>query len=246
MNDADIKGFFVQQSEREYGGLETKINSLERKVQSIRKGTKGPEPGVLGDQFAKVAKEIEEARKRDFFSSPAGETVKKRMLALEIGLRTAGRKTPEEATSIPMRRAQDYQGRTWITRKNPFVDRMASAWLIRRFIDGKASFKFIDEREIPNSGSNAATFDVRGGEFTHVGDLCTFEVLVRSFAIKDKAVKKIAEIVHDLDVKDEKYGKPETTGVEDILSGLRKTAKNDTDGLERGIAVFEMLYQSKS
>ena len=80
----------------------------------------------------------------------------------------------------------------------------------------------------------------------HVGDLCTFEVLVKSFGIKDKAVKKIAEVVHDLDVRDDKYGKPETTGVEDILAGIRKTAKNDADGLERGMAAFEMLYQSKS
>ena len=94
--------------------------------------------------------------------------------------------------------------------------------------------------------TSTVAFDVRGGEFTHVGDLCTFEVLVKSFRIKDKAVKKIAEIVHDLDVKDEKYGKPETAGVEDILSGIRKTAKNDADGLERGMAVFEMLYQSKT
>lgn len=71
-------------------------------------------------------------------------------------------------------------------------------------------------------------------------------MLVKSFGIKDKAIKKIAEIVHDLDVKDEKYGKPETAGVEEIIAGIRKTAKNDTDGLERGMAVFEMLYQSKT
>lgn len=122
---------------------------------------------------------------------------------------------------------------------------MASAWLIKRFIDPKASFVFIEEREIASLDKKAAAFDVRGAEFTHVGDLCTFEVLVKSFGIKDKAVKKIAEIVHDLDVKDDKYGKPEATGVEDILSGIRKTAKNDADGLERGMAAFEMLYQSK-
>jgi hypothetical protein len=71
-------------------------------------------------------------------------------------------------------------------------------------------------------------------------------VLVNSFEIKDKAVKKISEIVHDLDVKDDKYGNPETAGVEEILAGIRKTAKNDADGLERGMAAFEMLYQSKT
>jgi hypothetical protein len=140
----------------------------------------------------------------------------------------------------------DYQGKVWVTRKNPFVDRMASAWLIKRFIDPKASFAFIDERDIASLDNTSVAYDVRGAAFTHLGDLCTFEVLVKSFGIKDKAVKRIAEIVHDLDVKDDKYHKPETAGVEDILAGIRKTAKNDTDGLERGMAVFEMLYQSKS
>ena len=123
---------------------------------------------------------------------------------------------------------------------------MASAWLIKRFIDPKASFTFIDERDIGSLDNTTVAFDVRGAVFTHVGDLCTFEVLVKSFGIKDKAVKKIAEIVHDLDVKDEKYNKPEAAGVEDILAGIRKTAKNDADGLERGMAAFEMLYQSKT
>jgi hypothetical protein len=123
---------------------------------------------------------------------------------------------------------------------------MASAWLIKRFIDPKASFVFIDERGIASLGNTTVAFDMRGAAFTHVGDLCTFEVLVKSFGIKDKAVKKISEIVHDLDVKDDKYGKPETAGVEDILAGIRKTAKDDADGLERGMAAFEMLYQSKS
>jgi hypothetical protein len=123
---------------------------------------------------------------------------------------------------------------------------MASAWLIKQFIDPKASFTFIDERELSGLGDKAVAFDVRGGEFTHIGDLCTFEVLVRSFGVRDRAVRKIAEIVHDLDVKDEKYGKPEAAGVEEILSGIRKTAKSDADALERGMAAFEMLYQSKT
>ena len=123
---------------------------------------------------------------------------------------------------------------------------MASAWLIKRFIDPKASFVFIDDLNVTSIDKNRVAFDMRGGAFTHVGDLCTFEVLVRSFGIKDKAVKKIAEIVHDLDVKDDKYGKPEAAGVEDILAGIRKTAKNDADGLGKGMAAFEMLYQSKT
>jgi hypothetical protein len=246
MADADIRGLFIMQADQEYHRLEKALDVLERKIQSIRKGTKSEDGKHLADQITKFTKEFERVAKRDFFNSSTGQAMKKRIQMLEAGVRDAGNKAPETKASIMARRTQDYQGKIWATRKNPFVDRMASAWLVNRFIDPKASFTFIDERDIASLDSTAVAFDVRGAAFTHVGDLCTFEVLVKSFGIKDKAVKKIAGIVHDLDVKDDKYGLPETTGVEDILTGIRKTATSDIDGLERGMAVFEMLYQSKS
>jgi hypothetical protein len=246
MTDADIRLLFTAQADQEYHLLEKSLDALERKVQSIRKGTKSEEGKRLADQGAKLSKEFEDIGKRDFFDSSTGQAMKKRIQALEAGLRDTGKKSPEEAASVTARRTQDYQSKIWATRKNPFVDRMASAWLIRRFIDPKATFAFIDEREVSNLDKSTVVFDVRGGEFTHVGDLCTFEVLVKSFGIRDKAVKKMAEVVHDLDVKDDKYGKPETAGVEEILAGIRRTVKDDADGLERGMVVFEMLYQSKT
>jgi hypothetical protein len=246
MSNADIRTLFIQQSEQEYKKLEKKTEVLERKIQSVRKGTKDNERESLSGQMGKLWKEFEEISKRDYFSAPAGQIMKRRIQTLATSMRDAGRTGREETPSIVLRRLQDYQGRRWATRKKPFVDRMASAWLIKRFIDPKASFVFIDERNIPSLDKSTVTFDARGAAFSHVGDLCTFEVLVKSFGIKDKAVKKIAEIVHDLDVKDDKYGTTEATGVDDILSGIRKSAKSDNDGLERGIAVFEMLYRSKT
>jgi hypothetical protein len=246
MANADIRQLFITQIDQEYHRQEKAVDVLERKIQSIRKGTKNEEGKRLADQAAKLTNEFEDTGKRDFFNSSAGQIMKNRIQELEAGLRDAGKKYPEAAASVKTRRTQDYQGKIWATRKNPFVDRMASAWLIRRFIDPKATFAFIEEREASNLEKSTVAFDMRDGEFTHVGDLCTFEVLVKSFGIKDKAVKKMAEVVHDLDVKDEKYGKPETTGVEDILAGIRKTATSDADGLERGMAAFEMLYQSKA
>ena len=246
MTDADIRRLFTTQADQEYHKLEKALDALERKIQSIRKGTKNEEGKRLSDQIAKLTKEFAGVAKHDFFDSSTGQTMQQRIQALEAAVRDAGKKAPEKEASIMARRMQDYQGKIWATRKNPFVDRMASAWLIKRFIDPKASFTFLNERDIASRGNTSVAFDVRGAAFTHVGDLCTFEVLVKSFGIKDKAVKKIAEIVHDLDVKDDKYGKPEATGVEDILAGIRKTAKNDADGLERGMAAFEMLYQSKT
>ena len=246
MSEAEIRKLFTAQAEQEYRKLAKPIDVLERKVQSIRKGSKGEEAKRLADQAAWLEKEFDEIVRHDFFSSAAGRDIRQRLQELETGLRDAGKKTQADSLSVVARNVQDFQGRTWSTRKSPFVDRMASAWLIRRFIDPNASFAFVEEREAASLSAGMIAFDVRGGEFTHVGDLCTFEVLVRSFGIKDKAVKRIAEIVHDLDVRDDKYGKPEATGVEDILSGIRKTAKSDADGLERGMAAFEMLYQSKS
>jgi hypothetical protein len=132
-----------------------------------------------------------------------------------------------------------------VTRRDPFIDRMASAWLIRKFIDPAASFGFIDEQEAAAGGGDAVAFDIRGGEFTHVDDLCTFEVLLRSFDLKHPALVKIAEIVHDLDVRDERYRRAEAAGVEEILEGVRRIASGDADALEHGIAVFEMLYAAK-
>jgi len=245
MTDSDIRRLFTTQADQEYNRLEKALDVLERKIQSVSTGTKSEEGKRFVSQAAKFRKEFDEVLKRDFFESSTGLTMKKRIQAVEAGLQDAGKKSPEEAASVRARRTQDYLGKIWATRKNPFVDRMASAWLIKRFIDPKAVFTFIDEREAASLDNATFTFDIRGAAFTHVGDLCTFEVLVKSFAIKDKAVKKIAEIVHDLDVKDDKYGKAEAAGVEDILAGIRKTAKNDADGLERGMTAFEMLYQSK-
>jgi hypothetical protein len=218
---------------------------LERKVQSIRKGTKLHDKRSLSDLFGRLLRDFEDIGKRDFFSAERGRSVGGRVRQLEAALKGLDKEGSEEKQVILAKKASLYQKRVWITRTRPFVDRMASAWLIRRFIDKAAVFQFIEEREL-SARKDAVAFDMRGGEFTHHGDLCTFEVLVKAFGIKDKAVKKIAQLVHDMDVKDDKYGNAEATGVEDILSGIRKTAQDDTDALERGMAVFEMLYQSRT
>ncbi len=245
MDEGDIRELFLRQAEKEYRGIERHIDALERKFQSAKKGTTGL-AAALGGELSKLKKEFDAAQGRDFFGSPAGDVFLKRIRVLEGGLKSVEQKKPEQPVRIEQKQIRNYQGRTWATRKNPFVDRMASAWLIRKFIDPKASFKFMDERGLAKVGDRTVAFDVRGGEFTHAGDLCTFEVLVKSFGIKDKAVRKLAEIVHDLDVKDEKYGNPETAGLEEILTGIRKSLKDDAAALEQGMRAFEMMYQSKS
>jgi hypothetical protein len=153
-------------------------------------------------------------------------------------------KKPEKLISL--RDRKDFQRRIWVTRKRPHVDRMASAWLIRKFIDKEAVFEFIEENEIPHPKKEYIPFDMKNGEFTHQGDLCTFEVLMKAFKLKDKALNKLAEIVHVIDLKDEKYRALEANGVEEIIKGIRKTSPDDKEVLEKGMTLFEMLYASKT
>jgi hypothetical protein len=150
---------------------------------------------------------------------------------------------PVEGTepSRPPLDAAKHRGRTWVTRTGVKVDRMASAWLIRKLIDPEARFKFVPAKGYrPEPGE--LRFDMFEAEFTHEGDLCTFEVLVQRFGIGDRAVRAIAEIVHDLDVKDAKYGREEAAGVGQLVAGIAAAHPDDEARLARGAALFDDLY----
>ena len=154
------------------------------------------------------------------------------MLEAERPSSSAPQMEPATATVKP--------GATWVTRENVFVDRIASAWLIRRFIDPEATFRFVAARRYtPRAGE--LRFDMFEAEFTHVGDDCTFETLLRRFAISDVALRAIADIVHDIDCKDDLYHRPETTGVAALLRGIVAAVPTDEARLERGFVVFDDL-----
>jgi hypothetical protein len=132
-------------------------------------------------------------------------------------------------------------GRVWVTRQGVFVDRIASAWLIRRFIDKRARFKFVGGQQY-RPQKDELRFDMVGAEYTHVGEDCTFQTLLARFSLVDPALVAIGELVHDIDCKDEKYGRPETTGVFGLLRGIALNTADDTVRLQRGYAVFDNLY----
>lgn len=134
-------------------------------------------------------------------------------------------------------------GATWVTRAGIKIDRIASAWLVRRFLDPDARFRFVDARTWKRRAGEIA-FDMTGGDYTHVGDRCTFETLTAAFAVRDRAVQRIAEIVHDIDLKDEKFGRPEAAGVRQVLEGILSAYPKDEQRLERGFALFDDLYRS--
>jgi hypothetical protein len=158
---------------------------------------------------------------------------------------------PPQDSKAPPRRSQskgpqgaprEYQNRTWVTRPRPGVDRFSSAWLIRRFIDPAAEFVFASS---PDRIPDAVPFDMyQSGGFKHEGERCTFEVLQDRFGIKDPAVTRIAEIVHDLDLKDDRFKSIHAPTIGNLVEGLRASHPDDAQLLAQGIAVFEALYLS--
>jgi hypothetical protein len=189
-----------------------------------------------------VARELEEAWReleaRTFFATPRQEEVRHMLDRIERRLRDRGRRPP----SPPEGRldASAFRGRVWATRPRPGIDRMASGWLIRRFIDRQARFRFSDGP----ARRNEVPFDTFGAEFSHHGPSCTFEVLVRRFGIRAREVAWLGRIVHDLDFKDDRFGPPEAAGVGRLVEGLRQAYADDHELLERGMAMIDALARS--
>ena len=171
----------------------------------------------------------------DFFESPLQKRVQ------ELLTRAETPATPlEKAARV---NAREYVGRVWVTRPRPGIDRAASAWLIRRFIDKKARFTFAPEEHIPRE---AVPFDMFHGGFGHRGEDCTFETLQKIFRIRDKKVGVIGQIIHDADLLDEKFGRKEGLGVDEVLNGWATQRIPDSELLKRGIQLIEALYSSVS
>lgn len=190
--------------------------------------------------LVKLRRRLAEVVAIDFFGAPGREAATGLVSGLEA--RLTDKDSTLGADSARTFRREDFLGKTWVTRKGIYVDRMASAWLIRRFIDPDARFKFVPPKGYkPLPGE--LRFDMFEAEFTHEGDRCTLEVLIQRVGLDDSALIPIAEIVHDIDLKDSKFGRQDTIGIERLIAGIAMTHKDDEARLERGCAVFNDLYE---
>jgi hypothetical protein len=199
-------------------------------------------------ELARLKRRTSDVAAIDFFGAPARADAEEALGRLEMRVRSAA---PTESTAAASRVAvrapldpREVRNRTWVTREGVFVDRMASAWLIRRFIDADAKFAFAPAQTyIPKPGE--LRFDMFEAEFTHEGDRCTFETLIARFGLEtDTSLRALAEIVHDIDVKDAKYARVEAAGVERLVAGMAAKYTADVDRLEHGAAAFDALYES--
>jgi len=180
----------------------------------------------------KVRKRFEEISGIDFFGAPGKREVMNLMKEMERGLR---KDTQQVAAG------EGFQGRRWTTRKGIKIDRTACCWLITRFIDPRAEFSFVDPNQYVHR-EGELRFDMFEGEFSHEGDHCSFEVLMERCGVQAPGLRAVAEIVHDLDMKDTKYGRPEAAGVAAMIEGLGLRHADDHKRMAEGLILFDALH----
>jgi hypothetical protein len=218
----ELERRFADARTRDYNGLIVELNKIKRA--SIGTG-----------QLARLRRHFQEIVAIDFFNSPMRSRTES--LLARIAEPTA------PPVAFVRRFKKKFQKRTWVTRPRPGIDRVSSAWLIEKFIDRAAKFAFADD---PKNISGSVPFDMFHADgFGHRGDDCTFETLRKEFAIRDPKVATIAEVVHDADLDDGKFGRTEGLGLDRVLIGWAQQGVPDQDLLRRGMQLIEGLYQSE-
>ncbi len=235
LDDREIEELFQTAREADYQALLEEAQKLEAGLRSTR--SRRTAPVSLASDVASLRRRLAAVAALDFFGAANRVPAEARIAELEgrLGLAAAGAEVSY--------RLEELRGRTWVTRTGVHVDRIACAWLIRRFIDRDAAFKFVPAKGYrPETGE--LRFDMFEAEFTHEGDRCTFETLCARLGLEDPALRAVGEIVHDIDLKEEKFGRPETAGVARLLAGLARRTRDDGERIERGSHLFEDLYES--
>jgi hypothetical protein len=232
--DAELVRQFRKARTADYEALAAQIRGIREQMskRARRRGTADRERTLRGlrERFTVI-------QRRDHFAAAGRAVVEQALRDLESTQPAAS-----GAVASPTLRRRGFLGRIWVTRPRPGIDRLASAWLIRRFIASDARFAF-QERERPLRAGHVP-FDMPDVEFGHHGTECTFETLMRRFAIKEAGVVALSRIVHDLDLKENRYAMPEALAIGRLVVGLRMAYADDRDLLEHGVVVMEALYQS--
>ncbi len=235
LSDASVEALFHAAREADYEALAEEARALQ--ASGSKRGKRAAKSNEqIESALVRLRKRLAEIGAIDFFGANGRDAVDGLLAAIESSLR--GPRAEAEPDPAP----PDVRGRTWVTRTGVHVDRIASAWLIRRFIDPDARFEFVRGHDHP-AAPGQLRFDMFEGDFTHEGDLCTFEVLLRRFGLKDPALARIGQIVHDIDLKDGRFKHAETPGVDHLIAGIAMRHKDDESRLRDGGAALEALHE---
>jgi hypothetical protein len=223
LTKARVIAIFNDARARDYGELRKSLQSF---ITQRRK--MDAEEAV--SELERLTRQFREIRAVDFFDSPRGHDI------AMLLRRAEGTKRSRQLGTLEIK---EYQGKTWLTRPRPEIDRVGSAWLIARFVDRKPKFVFAPTAD---AIAGAIPFDMLDAEFSHHGNYCTFETLTRRFAISDKSLVKIAEMIHDADLDDARFQRVEAVGIDRVLKGWAKEGLSDQEILRRGFECFDALY----
>jgi hypothetical protein len=232
VDPGDVLRLFHEPRDRDFRQLAVRyrkvLQNLDRKSETAR--------ARMTEEVARLSKEHRRIREIDFFDAPGGAEV--RRLEEVIAMRTR-RPEPPRSPEPPSLDLAKLRGRRWVTRPRPHVDRIASAWLIKRFIDAEAVFVFAPPAEFPK---DAIPFDAPGVELSHQGEDCTFETLVKRARLRDRRLARLAEVVHEADLRDGKYAHEEARGIDVAIRALLAASADDHQVLAHGMMLFEGLY----
>jgi hypothetical protein len=239
LSDEQVEALFQEARGAEYDQIAEEARRF-AEIPLTNAQTEEMRRAKLEVDLVRLKRRLAEVVAIDFFGAPGREAATGLVSGLEA--RLTDKDSTLGADSARTFRREDLLDKTWVTRKGIYVDRMASAWFVRRFIDPNAQFKFVPAKgykPLPNE----VRFDMFEAEFTHEGDRCTLEVLIGRSGLRDSALIPIAEIVHDIDLKDAKFQRPETIGIERLVTGIAMANKDDNMRLERACAVFDDFYE---
>ncbi|MFH2060328.1 MAG: chromate resistance protein ChrB domain-containing protein [Pseudomonadota bacterium] len=234
LTDEQVVGLFQSARKTDYEKIIADAASLQSDLKLLE--TDGTLLLKKATSVSRLKARFEEIIDVDFFNAPergTAEILLKDLSNMVTGTRRAVVTSDNDPAKL--------KGKTWVTRQNIFVDRMACGWLIRRFINPGATFLFMSG-DNHSPGPDEIRFDMHGGEYTHEGDKCSFEVMVEKFCTQDKAAALLAELVHDIDLKESKFGHGQTEGFKALLRGITSSETDDNTRMDQGIIIFEHMY----
>ena len=240
LSDREVRALFNRARDEDYDAIAQEVRSIGAEL--------GDEPpreneAELKGQLTRLKNRFAQVAGIDFFGADRRVPLEGLLAELENRIVAPATQGPLESTPSDADGLRNLRGRTWVTHQGVYVDRIASAWLIRRFIGPEARFKFVPGKDYePAPGE--LRFDMFEAEFTHRGDRCTFEVLLEQAGLDDRALRAAAEVVHDIDLKDAKYGREEAAGIASLIAGIARAHARGEERLAQGVALLERLYAS--
>ena len=232
LTDEQLIDLFHSSRAEDYAEIETEVADLEDLLDEALEANHRVQ---IQDALSKLQRQHADVARIDYFGCPAGKQVQSRLAKVAQAL------APGPALDMGIKPVSlaDYKNRRWVTRPRPHVDRLACAWLIRRYINPEAMIRYSEK---PAPGEVA--FDMNGAEFGHTGNLCTFETMIRAFNLEAPGLSVMAGIIHEVDLRDERYLHIETPGIDAVLKGWLSLNLSDEELENHGLALFNGLFDA--